>query len=66
MAKYTSSQGNFTWNQSSSESITDEEVQEIKNNADYLHDNLETCFSENAAQFLTRYSDHRATNNDAK
>jgi hypothetical protein len=88
MARYTSSQGKFSWNMpadragdsqhpdwtDAGDKIDDTDLQQVQANADYIADNLETCFSEksthnatlNSAQKGTNQSSLYATNYDSR
>jgi len=72
MAKYSNSQGGFSWtpappsNIEPGQKITSSKINEIKNNIDNLDDDLETCWNEKASRFVIRYSTYRTDKNDTE
>jgi len=83
MAKNTSSPGSFIWdgtnpspptNVSTGDTIYSSKTGEMKTNADFVDTNLETCWNEKAARYITKYQSqksgdyttYRITNYDVK
>jgi len=69
MAKFTSSQGNFTWAISGAPNSGVERgkvefssnITEVKTNFDWMIDNLESCWAEKVTRCATRYDTVRTT-----